>query len=977
MDGKAISPGRHTKPRVDEENSRSRPDQSATETPEESHAPDGRSNPKEEPGAADLVESLRDPLFLVAPDGTIRSWSTAGEKIFGLSSADAIGAHFALLMRHEAEPGAASRVALQLSADDGEWLDESWWRRGDGSQFWARVRVTALRNPAGELTGFACLVRDQTRRRRADERFREVAEKANCLLWIADVHESEDGLLHWNIRILDEEIAQRFLPLEFPPDSSYARAWYLSRMEEDRLRTDAYSAGCLRAGRGYRQEFRCLNRHRQVQWLDEDVVVDSAGPGRWRLTGVCRDITAQKEAEVALLAETERRRRQTRGLTALASGSSVRNSDPDRLARQVARLMAEIPGTVFTLVCWLNPVSGELNLFGSEQSETMTALSAESASRLIERLRNEQVLVLPVDDDVLRLLPGEGPWCNAAALVMAPIRRSGKIAGLELAGLAAGDTEPADADLLFIQSLAELMGTSLESADRARAEEALQRRTEHLNVLIDAVPGCVKLVSAEGLLLDMNRNGLEMIDAQDLRSLQGKPVFDLVAPEHQERFRAFHRNVCAGERGVLQFEMVTLRGRRRWIESHATPLRLEDEEQPGMLSITHDITLRRLSEEALRTSQERMRLALRAAGVGIWESDACGELTQWSVNVIPSLGDPEAQAASQRDRFLSLVHPEDRPALEAALTAAGKSGREFNLEYRIRHPGGSWRWIATAGALLPGLEGESGRIVGLDVDITPRKQAEAELHQAREQLLQAQKLEAIGRLAGGVAHDFNNLLAVINGYSELCLDRHELDSSLRKALQEINKAGERAAALTSQLLAFSRRSVLQPERVDVREVILGMTEMLAGLLGPEIELDTSGCLDAGAVWIDRKQLEQTLVTLAVNGRGAMPAGGALRIACGPARRPPDHLRRRAAATSNWVELTVEDTGAGIEPGALERIWEPFFTPGGEPGAGLGLAAVYGVVHQAGGEIEVESTPGSGARFRVFLPVVQDEPSLEG
>src|SRR5438874_2635176 len=247
-----------------------------------------------------------------------------------------------------------------------------------------------------------------------------------------------------------------------------------------------------------------------------------------------------------------------------------------------------------------------------------------------------------------------------------------------------------------------------------------------------------------------------------------------------------------------------------------------------------------------------------------------------------------------------------------------------------------------------------------------RKRAEQALRRSEEQLRQAQKMEAVGRLAGGIAHDFNNLLTVITSYGGLLLEDLAPDDSRRDDVEQIRKAAEGAAALTRQLLAFSRQQVLEPKVLDLRAIIAGTEKLLRRLIGADVQLATSLASDLGAVKADPGQLEQIIINLAVNARDAMPGGGRLTIEA-------TDMEEVEGRPGRWVILAVSDTGIGMDEQTKARIFEPFFTTKESgKGTGLGLATVYGIVKQAGGFIWVDSEPGRGTSFEVYLPRV-DEP----
>jgi signal transduction histidine kinase/CheY-like chemotaxis protein len=268
---------------------------------------------------------------------------------------------------------------------------------------------------------------------------------------------------------------------------------------------------------------------------------------------------------------------------------------------------------------------------------------------------------------------------------------------------------------------------------------------------------------------------------------------------------------------------------------------------------------------------------------------------------------------------------------------------------------------------------EGPALVGFITDLTGPKQVAEERRRLEEQLRQAQKLESIGRLAGGVAHDFNNLLTVINGYAQLLLRDLKAGDPLRDSLEEIHSAGERAAGLTRQLLAFSRRQVLSPRVLDLNRVVSEMQPMLARLLGEDVELRVELHAGAATICADPHQLEQVVMNLTVNARDSMPDGGKLRIETavvewgeGQARSHPD------ARVGRYVVLAVSDTGVGMDEETRNRIFEPFFTTKGiGKGTGLGLSMVQGIVAQSGGYIDVYSEEGQGTTFKIYLPALAE------
>jgi two-component system cell cycle sensor histidine kinase/response regulator CckA len=311
------------------------------------------------------------------------------------------------------------------------------------------------------------------------------------------------------------------------------------------------------------------------------------------------------------------------------------------------------------------------------------------------------------------------------------------------------------------------------------------------------------------------------------------------------------------------------------------------------------------------------------------------------------------------------IHPDDQPKVTKAAEQARCSGVGSRVEYRIRHKSGEWRVLESTASAVCNPDGKVEKLVIVNRDITERRQLE-------QQLVLSHKLEAIGRLSGGVAHDFNNLLGVIIGYAEALQQDPAGNESYREPIDEILKAGHRAASLTQQLLAFSRKQVLEPKILDFNAVVADVEKMLRRLIGEDIELKITSGADLGAVKADRGQIEQVIMNLAVNARDAMPRGGLLRIETANVElREEDRKNRRYVVPGHYVMLTVADAGTGMDAEVQSHIFEPFFTTKEMgKGTGLGLATVYGVIKQSGGYIFVESEPGRGAQFKIFLPRVE-------
>jgi PAS domain S-box-containing protein len=322
------------------------------------------------------------------------------------------------------------------------------------------------------------------------------------------------------------------------------------------------------------------------------------------------------------------------------------------------------------------------------------------------------------------------------------------------------------------------------------------------------------------------------------------------------------------------------------------------------------------------------------------------------------------------------VHPQDVQRVIESRKQAFATNASVRAEYRFQRKDGEWRVLESTGSPVQNGSGGSKKLIVVSRDITDRKHAEEMLRQREEQLRQAQKMEAVGRLSGGIAHDFNNLLGVIIGYSEDIEVRTAPGDPLRKSAEEILKAAQRAASLTQQLLAFSRQQVLQPNVLAVNNLVSDMGKMLQRLIGAHIDLTTKLDPAVGRIKADQSQIEQIIVNLVVNARDAMPEGGMLLIETAGVYLNESQARGMPfLLPGQHVLLTVTDTGIGMDEETQKHIFEPFFTTKESgKGTGLGLATVYGVVKQSGGIVGVQSKPGKGSTFKIYLPQVEEQPT---
>ena len=376
-----------------------------------------------------------------------------------------------------------------------------------------------------------------------------------------------------------------------------------------------------------------------------------------------------------------------------------------------------------------------------------------------------------------------------------------------------------------------------------------------------------------------------------------------------------------------------------------------------MLSMLYDITERQRTEAALRDSEEQYRLIAEHSRDLIVLLDHEGRVLYASPSHQPVLGYAPIEMIGQA--AINNVHPDDRDLMAREWAKLATKGH-IQVTVRAQHANGEWLWLEISSSILD----QQGSTVNVSRDITERKRLEA-------QLLQSQKMETVGRLAGGVAHDFNNLLTAITGYADLALEDLPPASPVRDDIKELRKAADRATNLTRQLLAFARKQMIEPRVMNLNQLISDMHGFIRRLIGEHIELSILPAADLGSVRVDTNQIEQVVVNLVINARDAMPQGGRLMIETAnvvlDAGYAGEHIDVMAG---RYILLTIGDTGVGMDAAVQEHLFEPFFTTKGPgKGTGLGLATCYGIIKQHGGYILPYSEVGRGTLMKVYLPCV--------
>jgi PAS domain S-box-containing protein len=735
------------------------------------------------------------------------------------------------------------------------------------------------------------------------------------------------GLGVWEWKTVTDEISwsETVGPLfGLPPGSSIENYEAFRRLihPDDLNHVSKAMEASLEQGMLFEVEHRVVWPDRSVHWVAAKGTVSCVQEGKpVCMTGVVMDITARKQAEQALRESTERSE-----LIGRATNDALWDWN------------------VITNEAWWN--DRYYRLFGFDPEHTIPSLEAW----LSKTHPDEKDAVLA--DFLGAVERGDDTWA------------------CEYRYLRADETYGAVLDRAYVMRNAEgravrILGAMSDITGRKRAEEALQESEERFRQIAENIQEVFWMTTVDQSKILYISSLYEQVWGRSVQSLYENPLsfVEAIHPDDVEAVRQSLANLTQ-QRCQLEYRVIRPDGTVRWVNDRAFPIRNAAGKVYRIVGSALDVTERKLAEEAMRRAEERYRSMVDNAVYGIYRSTLDGQFLDVNPALVTMLGYGSAEELKGVDLPSGIYkNPDDRNRLKEIFA---RTSRLDAVEVEWKRKDGSEISIRLSGRRVEEDSLSEPIFEGIVEDITDRKNLE-------EHLRQAQKMESVGLLAGGIAHDFNNLLTAINGYSELLLSSNNLHDGLRRELEEIRKAGDRAAQLTQQLLAFSRKQILQPQLLDLNAVVGNVDRLLRRLIGEDVELITVLSPDLGRIKADPGQVEQVIMNLAVNARDAMPKGGRLTIETANVELDEDYVSRHVTVVpGRYVLLAMSDTGVGMEAPVLRRIFEPFFTTKElGKGTGMGLSTVYGIVKQSGGYIWVYSEPGQGTSFKVYFPQVGD------
>ena len=870
---------------------------------------------------ATIVDSCEDAVFSKDLDGTILSWNAGAEKLFGYAADEIVGKSVSLLLppEHFHEfPNILERIRSGAHMEHYEVTR----MRKDGRRVEISVTISPIRDFTGALVGNSGIARDITDRKQAEaalqesqQRYKEVFDFTSECIFLIDV--TTEGRFKFAGFNPAEEKAVGF-------SSAEASGRFVEEVLGERVahHVIAHYRRCLKLGTviSYEEDLALPIGHR---YFHTNLIPVRNAEGRiYRIVGIARDITRHKEAEEALRISQQR-------LELAQEAGGIATWDWDIVANQ-KHCSKEYWRLYGLPERDLPPMPEEWLQLVHPEDRRRVSEERNRALHGTAHYNTEFRVVWP--DGTIHWLLGKGEVFRDSN--GKPIR---------------------------------MLGVNMDISERKYAEQALRESEERFRNMADTAPVMIWVSGPDKLCTFFNKAWLGFT-GRTTEQERGRGWAEGVHADDLERcFASYCASFDAREPFQIEYRLRRRDGQYRWVLDNGVPRFESSGVFAGYIGSCIDITdVKRAEQElvlnqALRESEEKYHGIVETMTEGVWILDHDDRTTFVNQQMAAMLGYSVEQMVG---RHLLDFKDEDARSIALQRLQRRRQGITEQYDSTFRTSDGRRLTVLISTRPLWNADGHYAGTLGIITDITERSLLEERLHQAN-------KMEAIGRLAGGVAHDFNNLLTVINGYSDLVLRTLSAGDRIHSQLNEIRSAGERAQELTNQILAFSRNQIRATDTLNLRSVIEDVEEMLRRLIGEDIELVTILNPNSGNIRADRTEIIQVLLNLSVNARDAMPTGGTLTFALANVEADEKDVRTRPGARpGEYVLLTVSDTGLGMDVETQKHLFEPFFTTKQVgKGTGLGLATVYGIVSQSAGWIQIDSKPRQGTTFRIYWPRV--------
>lgn len=871
-----------------------------------------------------LFEEAAIGIFRSTPEGKFIEVNPALARMLGYESPQAVVESITDIAEQVYwEPQRRAEVVRLIQESRGIVKFELESRRQNGEKWVANLNARVGYDPQGNQVFLEGFVEDITEKKQAQEALKEREERLKLVL-----EGSNDGFWDWHIQTGEGFASQSwFEMMGYSPDELPQRfqTWEQLIHPDDvpsMMKSLYHHLHGLTSH--YEVEYRMKTKNGDWKWIlgRGKVVAWDAQGDPWRMAGTVTDISARKEAEEALRESEEKYR----------------------------LLVDKIPAVVFK-----GYADWSVDFFDRKVEDLTGYRKEDFDSRRVKWCD----LIPPEDFDYvqsvfLKALKGDKSYVREHRIR----RKNGEIRWVQCRGQIFCDAQG---------KVDHISGVTFDITPGQLAEEALQESEARFRTLAYHAPIGIYQTDSWGNCTFVNERWCEIAGLSP-EEARGQGWVKALHPEDRERvYQEWQRAVETEQEFSGEYRFQTPEGKVTWVAGRGVAFRNDKGEIIGHLGTVADISdLKRLAEE-LRAGEEKYRLVADFNYDWEYWQSPDGKLLYVSPSCHRITGYRAEEFHANPELMVAITHPADRVMVkEHTQESLHEHLGVFNYDFRIITRNGEERWISHYCQPIYDKNGIWQGRRASNRDITERKLTEEQFHHA-------QKMEAVGKLAGGVAHDFNNLLMAILGFSDLIMGRPKLDSRVSNYVKEIIKAAERANALTRQLLAFSRRQVLQLQPVNLNNLIKDMQKILRRLIGEDVNLVLNLDQNLHMVKADPGQMEQIILNLVINAKDAMPFGGEILIETANASLDESHAHDQALAIpGDYVGLTIRDTGVGMDAETQARIFEPFFTTKElGKGTGLGLSVVYGIVRQSGGHVQVASEPGKGTIFRICLPRIKE------